>query len=110
MHPDRHRDQDDEPAKQVPSSHARVPIRRATTKRSQCFLPIEQCASRAAQVYGEVMSEQQYRIGVLAGAAVLVAVITYLRFCGSVGLPPKPPPPTGPRGTQTQLLSQSAAS
>ncbi len=56
------------------------------------------------------MSEQQYRLGVLAGAVVLVAVITYLRFCGSVGLPPKPPPPTGPRGTQTQLLSQSTAS
>jgi len=56
------------------------------------------------------MSEQQYRIGVLAGAVVLVAVITYLRFCGSVELPPKPPPPTGPSGTQTQLLSKSASS
>jgi hypothetical protein len=41
---------------------------------------------------------------------VLVAVITYLRFCGSVGLPPKPPPPSGPSGTQTELLSKSAAS
>jgi hypothetical protein len=56
------------------------------------------------------MSEQQYRIGVLAGAVVLVTVITYLRFCGSVGLPPKPPPPTGPSGTQTQLLSRSTSS
>jgi hypothetical protein len=56
------------------------------------------------------MSEQQYRLGVLAGAVGLVAVITYLRFCGSVGLPPKPPPPTGPTGTQTQLLSKSATS
>ena len=56
------------------------------------------------------MSEQQYRIGVLAGAVVLVTVITYLRFCGSVGLPPKPPAPTGPSGTQTQLLSQSTTS
>lgn len=56
------------------------------------------------------MSEQQYRIGVLAGAVVLVTVITYLRFCGSVGLPPKPPPPTGPSGTQTQLLSKSTSS
>jgi hypothetical protein len=56
------------------------------------------------------MPEQQYRIGVLAGAVVLVAVITYLRFCGSVGLPPKPPPPTGPSGTQTELLSRSTTS
>jgi len=56
------------------------------------------------------MSEQQYRIGVLAGAVVLVTVITYLRFCGSVWLPPKPPAPTGPSGTQTQLLSQSTTS
>ncbi|HEY5951433.1 MAG TPA: hypothetical protein VIV40_38330 [Kofleriaceae bacterium] len=56
------------------------------------------------------MSEQQYRIGVLAGAGLLVAVITYLRFCGSVDLPPKPPAPTGPSGTQSQLLSKSTTS
>ena len=56
------------------------------------------------------MSDQQYRLGVLAGAGALVAVITYLRFCGSIELPPKPPPPTGPSGTQTQLLSKSATS
>lgn len=56
------------------------------------------------------MPEQPYRIGVLAAAIVLVAVITYLRFCGSVGLPPKPPPPTGPSGTQSQLLTKSTTS
>jgi hypothetical protein len=56
------------------------------------------------------MSDPQYRMGVFAGAAALVAVITYLRFCGSVGLPPKPAPPAGPSGTQTQLLSRSASS
>ena len=56
------------------------------------------------------MSDQQFRVGVLAGAVALVAVITFLRFCGSVDLPPKPPPPSGPSGTQTQLLSQSSAS
>lgn len=56
------------------------------------------------------MSDQQFRLGVLGGAVLLVVVITYLRFCGSVGLPPKPPPPEGPSGTQTQLLSRSAAS
>ena len=41
---------------------------------------------------------------------MLVTVITYLRFCGSVGLPPKPAPPSGPSGTQTQLLSKSTTS
>lgn len=58
----------------------------------------------------EAMSDQQYRLGVLAGAVALVSVITYLRFCGSVGLPAKPPPPAGPSGTQTELLSKSASS
>lgn len=41
---------------------------------------------------------------------MLVAVITYARFCGSLSLPDKPPPPTGPTGTQRQLLSKTTAS
>lgn len=56
------------------------------------------------------MLERQFRLSVLAVALVLIASITYLRFCGSVSLPPKPPPPTGPTGTQQQLLSQSTGS
>lgn len=56
------------------------------------------------------MLERQFRLSVLAVALVLIASITYLRFCGSVSLPPKPPPPTGPTGTQQQLLSQSTSS
>ena len=40
---------------------------------------------------------------------MLVAVITYLRFCGSLSLPEKPPPLQGPQGTQRQLLSSSAS-
>ncbi|MDB4956140.1 MAG: hypothetical protein JWO36_3709, partial [Myxococcales bacterium] len=56
------------------------------------------------------MADQQFRLGVGVGGAVLVAVITVLRFCGSVSLPPKSPPPTGPTGTQTQLLSKSTGS
>lgn len=56
------------------------------------------------------MPDPQFRIGVLAGAAALVAVIAYLRFCGSVDLPAKPAPPAGPTGTQTQLLSRSTTS
>lgn len=54
--------------------------------------------------------DPQFRIGVLAGGVVLVLVITYLRFCGSLALPAKPPAPTGPTGTQKQMLSQATAS
>lgn len=56
------------------------------------------------------MSDQQFRIATIAGAVALVMVMTYVRFCGSVSLPAKPPPPTGPTGTQTQLLTKSTAS
>src|SRR5690349_1650320 len=56
------------------------------------------------------MSDQQFRMGVIAGAIVLVVVITSLRFCGSMSLPPKPPEPKAPTGTSRQLLSKSTAS
>lgn len=56
------------------------------------------------------VSDPQFRLGVLAGGVVVVAVITYLRFCGSMSLPPKPPPPSGPSGTTRELLSKSTAS
>jgi hypothetical protein len=56
------------------------------------------------------MSDQQFRIGVIAGAIVLVAVITSLRFCGSLSLPAKPPEPKGATGTSRQLLTKSTAS
>lgn len=49
-----------------------------------------------------------YRVVVGAGGVVLVGVLTLVRFCGSLSLPPKPPAPTGPTGTARQLLSQSA--
>ena len=54
--------------------------------------------------------DPQFRIGVLVGGAVLVVVITYLRFCGSLSLPDKPTPPSGPTGTQRQLLSKTTTS
>ena len=54
--------------------------------------------------------DAQFRIGVVAGGIVLVAVITYLRFCGNLSLPVKPPPLQGPQGTQRQLLSKSETS
>ncbi len=56
------------------------------------------------------MSDQQFRTGVIAGAIVLVLVITSLRFCGSLSLPPKPPQPQGATGTSRQLLTKSTAS
>jgi hypothetical protein len=56
------------------------------------------------------MSDSQFRMGTLAGAFVLVVLIVYLRFCGSMSLPTKPPPPTGPTGTQRELLKQSTGS
>lgn len=54
--------------------------------------------------------EPQFRTGVLAAGAIVVAIITYLRFCGSLSLPPKPPQPSGPKGTQQQLLAQATGS
>jgi len=56
------------------------------------------------------LADQQFRMGVLAGGAGLVAAITMLRFCGSVSLPPKPPPPTTPVGTQRELLTKANGS
>jgi hypothetical protein len=56
------------------------------------------------------MSDQQFRMGVIAGAIVLVAVITSLRFCGQMSLPPKPPEVRASSGTSRQLLTKSTAS
>ena len=56
------------------------------------------------------MSDQQFRMGVVAGAIVLVAVITSLRFCGHMSLPPKPPEIRAASGTSRQLLTKSTAS
>ncbi len=61
-------------------------------------------------MYGEVVFDQPVRLGTLAAALVLAVVIIYLRFCGDLSLPDKPPPPTGPSGTQRELLTQSTAS
>jgi hypothetical protein len=55
-------------------------------------------------------AEPQFRFGVLAGGAILVGIIVYLRFCGSLSLPPKPPAPSEPSGTQQQLLARSTGS
>jgi hypothetical protein len=56
-----------------------------------------------------MFGEQQVRIASIVGGIVLVAVITYVRFCGEMSLPDKPPPPRGPTGTERQLLSKTTA-
>ena len=56
-------------------------------------------------------SDAQYRLLVGVGGAVLVAVITFVRFCGALSLrDAKPPEPQGPTGTARQLLTQSSSS
>jgi len=56
-------------------------------------------------------TDAQYRLAVGAGGAVLVAVITFARFCGGLSLrDPKPPEPVGPSGTARQLLAKSTSS
>ncbi|HEY1555432.1 MAG TPA: hypothetical protein VGF94_11425 [Kofleriaceae bacterium] len=55
-------------------------------------------------------SDQQLRIGVLVGGALLIVLITYVRFCGSLSLPAKPPAPAAPTGTARQLLRSAASS
>ena len=53
------------------------------------------------------MSDQQFRIGVLAGGSR--AGRWHHVICGSAGacrLPPKPPAPTGPSGTQTAAADE----
>ena len=67
----------------------------------------EVCNSRCMVKW---MSDSQFRLGTLAGAFALVVLIVYVRFCGSMSLPQKPPPPTGPTGTQRDLLKQSNGS
>lgn len=54
------------------------------------------------------ISDGQFRLGVIAGAILLGLGIGTVRFCGSVSLPPKPPPPDRVAGTTTQLLGKSA--
>jgi len=56
------------------------------------------------------MTDPQFRTSVLLGGALVVVLVMVVRFCGSVAIPPKPPPPQGPSGTATQLLSKSTTS
>jgi hypothetical protein len=55
------------------------------------------------------ITDTQFRVGVVATGAVLVAAIASTRFCGSLSLPPKSPPPAPPSGTSSELLTRSSA-
>ena len=87
------------------------PIRRPTTYRVNVFY-VGILRSVATRVYLDLtvaISDDQFRLGVLAGGVALVVGISVVRFCGGVALPPKPAPAYA-SGSQTQMLSKSAAS
>lgn len=66
----------------------------------------------ATRVYLEetvAISDEQFRLGVLAGGVALVVGISVVRFCGSVTLPPKPAASYAP-SSQSQGHSKSTAS
>lgn len=55
------------------------------------------------------ISDAQFRLGTAAGAIALIASITFVRFCGSVSLPPKPATGAGPTGPASNLVARSTA-
>jgi hypothetical protein len=56
------------------------------------------------------ITDAWFRIGVGVAGIAVVAGIASVRFCGRVSLPPKPPPPSVPHGTSSELLTRSSAS
>lgn len=56
------------------------------------------------------ITDTQFRISVGVAGIALVAGLAAVRFWGSVSLPAKPPPPTSPSGTSSELLTRSSAS
>jgi hypothetical protein len=65
---------------------------------------------RGCMVKSVSITDARFRIGVGVAGVALVAGIAAVRFCGSVALPPKPPPPEIPSGTSSELLTRSSAS
>ena len=55
-------------------------------------------------------SDQTFQVGVAAGGIALVGLLTFARFCGSVSLPPKGPPPVVASGAENQLVARAAQS
>lgn len=55
-------------------------------------------------------SDQTFQIGAVAGGAVLIGILSYVRFCGSVSLPPKGPPPVVATGTERQMIERASQS
>ena len=56
------------------------------------------------------ITDTQFRAGVGIAGILLVTGLTAVSFCGSLALPPKPPPPRGPSGTSSELLTRTSAS
>lgn len=54
-----------------------------------------------------MIGDLPFKLAVGAGGLALVVGLTAIHACGAVELPPKPPPPRGPTGTATQLLTES---
>jgi hypothetical protein len=67
-------------------------------------------AVSACMVKSVSITDTQFRISVGVAGIALVAGLTTVRFWGSVSLPAKPPPPTSPSGTSSELLTRSSAS
>jgi len=56
-------------------------------------------------------SDQTFQIGAVAGGAVLIGILTYVRFCGSVALPQKGPPPVvASTSVERQMADRASAS
>jgi hypothetical protein len=55
-------------------------------------------------------SDQTFQVGVAAGGIALVGILTFVRFCGSVSLPPKGPPPVVASSAENQLVARAAQS
>ncbi len=80
-------------------------IRRPGIQRVNVFPPRDLCAICVLYRGVVAMSDQQFRAGVGLAGIVLVAIITVVRFCGSMSLPPKSQPPHVVGKTESQILS-----
>jgi len=54
------------------------------------------------------MDDRTFKLAVGGGAAALVAVIVFLRFCGDLSVAPKPPPPHVTSASASQILISSS--
>jgi hypothetical protein len=55
------------------------------------------------------MDDRNFKLAMAGAATALAAVIVFLRFCGDLSLPPKPPPPTVTIAGANDILTASSA-